>query len=142
MVGPLKRSVFMMYRFQGLLRREFTLLDREYQKEFQIRILETGPRADFPQGQEWLLIFPENWESQGVVQKIIFTAICVAIQREKNTRILATWEYLVQVSCFQPRPSEPVILEGHWIEHEGDHEDDVLKVYIECGQYLYGKRTG
>lgn len=52
MVGPLKRSVFMMYRFQGLLTREFTLLDKEYQKEFQIKILETDPRADFSQEQE------------------------------------------------------------------------------------------
>ena len=138
MVGPLKGSVFMMYRFQGLLTREFTLLDREYQKEFQIKILETDPRADFSQEQERLLIFLENRESQGIVENIAFTAICVAIQREKNTRILATWEYLVQVSCFQPRPSEPVIIEGHWIEDED--EDDVLKVYLECGQLFVRKK--
>lgn len=46
MVGPLNRSVFIMYRFQGLLTRESTLLDREYKKEFQIKTLETESRVD------------------------------------------------------------------------------------------------
>ena len=138
MIGPLQRWFFMMYRFQGRLTREFTLLDRRYRREFQIKILETEPREDFSQVQEWLLIIPKDRQSLGVVEQIAFTAICVAIQREKNNRVLATWEHLVQVSCFQPRPLEPVIIEGHWIEDD----DDALKVYLECGQYLYRKTMG
>lgn len=46
MIGPLNRSVFMVYRFQGLLTRESTLLDREHKKKFQIKILETGSRVN------------------------------------------------------------------------------------------------
>ena len=138
MIGPLQRWFFKMCRFQGRLTRQFTLLDRRYQREFQIKILETDPRVDFSQQQEWLLIIPKDRPSLGVVEQIAFTAICVAIQREKNTKVLATWEYLVQVSCFQPRPSEPVIIEGQWIEED----DDALIVYLECGQSLYRKEIG
>lgn len=74
-VGPLNRSVFMMYRFQGLLTRESTLLDREYKKEFQIKILETESRVDMPQEQEWVRIFPENQENQGIVEVTACSAI-------------------------------------------------------------------
>lgn len=51
-VGLLNLSVFMMYRLQGLLTRESTLLDREDKKEFQIKILEAESREDIPQEQE------------------------------------------------------------------------------------------
>ena len=52
MVGLLDPSVYIMYRFQGLLTRESTLLDSEYKKEFQIKTLETESRVDMPQEQE------------------------------------------------------------------------------------------
>ena len=130
MVGPMKPRDFMMYKFRGLPPEKFVLLDNEHQKDFQVRILETDLRADFVHEQEWLLIFPEDIDNRNILEKISFTAICVAIQRDnlaKPHRILASWEYLVQVSSFQPRPPNIVIFEGQLTI-------DVANVYIECGQ--------
>ena len=128
MIGPLQRSEFAMYRFQGLPVQDFKFLDNENHMELHIKILETAPRADFPEDQEWLLIFPQYITPYNIVEHVSFPAIIIAIQREKRSRILATWEYLVQVSCIEPRLEEPVIVEGHLTEYRR------LDVYIECGQ--------
>ena len=129
MVGPLKRSDFLIYKFQGLLSQNFVLLDNESQKEFNVRLLGTTPREEFLPEQEWLLVFPEDIGAHNILETISFTAICIAIKRERSEdppRILASWEYLVQVDSFQPRPVNPLIIEGHWIQ-------DKAPVYIECG---------
>ena len=126
MVGPITSSVYAMYRFQKLDLEGFHLVDTQNQRQFYIQRPETAQSHVFAPEQEWCLVLPNDFTRNGILATIACTAACFTIQKEKGSKLLVTWEFLVKVACSQPRPMSCEVVIGHPVQ-------DKVELYIECG---------